>query len=276
MKFISYEYEGNHSVGFIDDGKVYRLEEKNMIELIKSYEEIDFVASKKRQEGKSLEGVVLLAPIVKPVHDILCVGKNYKKHILEMKSELGEDFVATYFGKRAHRIMGPGEEIRGRFDLDPSLDYEAELAVIIGRDCKEVKKEDALDYVFGFTVFNDFSSRELQAHHGQWIIGKSIDDYTAMGPWIIPKDRFDYKDKEIKSYVNGELRQKSSTRHMIINVEEIIEELSKTMTLEAGDIITTGTPEGVGMGFNPPKYLKKGDTISCEIEGIGVLENKII
>lgn len=276
MKFITYKYQNQENVGFVKEDRVYKVDVDNMIELIKSYEMVDFKAIEDKDEGKSIEELELLSPIVKPIHDILCVGKNYAEHILELGFELEEEFVATYFGKRAHRIMGPAEEIRGRFDLDPSLDYEAELAVIIGKECKNVSKDEALDYVFGFTVFNDLSSRELQMHHGQWIIGKSIDDYSAMGPWIVTKDEFDYKDKKIKSYVNGELRQNSTTKNMIMNVEEVIEELSRTMTLEAGDIITTGTPDGVGMGYNPPKFLKKGDKVRCEIEGIGSLENKIV
>lgn len=276
MKLITYMYEDKERVGFIEEERVYHIEGHDMLDLIKFYKNIDFESAKRDADYVTVEKVKILSPIVKPIHDIICVGKNYRDHIIEMGSEVPEDFVATYFGKRATRIMGTNETIKGRFDLDEGLDYEAELAVVIGKQCKNVKKEDALDYVFGYTIFNDLTSRIIQKKHNQWFRGKSFDEHSSMGPWIVTKDEIDHNNLRIQSYVNDELRQNSNTSNMIIKIEEIIEELSSGMTLEPGDIISTGTPDGVGMGYKPPKFLKSGDTIRCEVEGLGSLSNKII
>lgn len=276
MKFITYVYNEEEHVGFVEEDRVYGIEGYDMIGLIKDFENMDFEVIRNSGNPVSMAEVRILSPIVKPIHDIICVGKNYVDHILELGSELPKDFIATYFGKRANRIMGSGEEIKGRFDLDEGMDYESELAVIIGKECKNVKKENALDYIFGFTIFNDVTSRIIQKKHNQWFRGKSFDQYNAMGPYIVTKNELDHNNLEIKSYVNDELRQSSNTKHMIIKVEEIIEELSSGMTLEPGDIISTGTPEGVGMGYKPPKFLKAGDIVRCEVEGLGILSNLII
>ena len=269
-------YEDKERVGFIEEERVYHVEGHDMIDLIKFYKNIDFESAKRDADYVTVEKVKILSPIVKPIHDIICVGKNYRDHIIEMGSEVPENFVATYFGKRATRIMGANETIKGRFDLDEGLDYEAELAVVIGKQCKNVKKEDALDYIFGYTIFNDLTSRIIQKKHNQWFRGKSFDEHSSMGPWIVTKDEIDHNNLRIQSYVNDELRQNSNTSNMIIKIEEIIEELSSGMTLEPGDIISTGTPDGVGMGYKPPKFLKSGDIIRCEVEGLGSLSNKII
>lgn len=276
MRFTTYSYNGEEFAGFVEDDRVYCVEGYDMVGLIENYETIDFGAIKKEESSLGVGEVRILSPILKPIHDIICVGKNYEDHIMEMGSELPEDFTATYFGKRATRIMGQNEEIYGRFDLDEGMDYEAELAFIIGKECKGVKKEDAMDYVFGFTIFNDVTSRIIQKKHNQWLRGKSFDQYSVMGPYIVTKDEVDHSNLDIRSYVNDELRQNSNTKHMIIKIEEIIEELSSGMTLEAGDIISTGTPEGVGMGFKPPKFLKAGDCVRCEVEGLGSLTSIIV
>lgn len=276
MKLITYRYEDKERVGFVENNRVYDIEGYDMISLIKFYNTIDFRVIKRDAAYVAIDHIKILAPITKPIHDIICVGKNYKDHIIEMGSDVPKDFVATYFGKRATRIMGPDETIKGRFDLDEGLDYESELAVIIGKKCKSVNREDALDYIFGYTIFNDLTSRMIQKKHNQWFRGKSFDEHSAMGPWIVTKEELDHNNLEIQSYVNDELRQNSNTSQMIMKIEEIIEELSSGMTLEPGDIISTGTPEGVGMGYNPPKFLKAGDTIRCEIEGLGSLQNKIV
>lgn len=276
MKFISYIHEKTEKIGWLEENKLYEIKGYDMMGLIKAYDSMDFNGMKKEIEPITMESVQLLSPIIRPIHDIICVGRNYADHILELGSEMPEEFTATYFGKRATRIMGPGERIEGRFDLDEGMDYEAELAVIIAKECKGVKKEDALDYVFGFTIFNDLTSRIIQKKHNQWLRGKSFDQYSAMGPYIVTKDHIDYDNLDIRSYVNDELRQNSNTKKMIIKIEEIIEELSSGMTLEAGDIISTGTPEGVGMGYKPPKFLKPGDVVRCEVEGLGSLISHII
>lgn len=228
------------------------------------------------------EGLQLLSPIEHTVHDILCVGVNYRDHLEETKEHMAgavsdEVSQTVYFVKRAYRILGPEEPVHGRDDLDEKIDYEVELAVIIGKEGKNISEEDAENYIFGYSVFNDLSSRTLQTSHGQWLIGKSLDEYTSMGPMIVDRQELPMPlELDVRSYVNGELRQNSNTRNLIKNVPAIIAELSQGITLEAGDIIATGTPSGVGMGFVPPRFLKKGDEVSCEVEDIGQLTNTIV
>lgn len=155
-----------------------------------------------------------------------------------------------------------------------SLDYEVELSVIIKKDCFNVSKDQALEYIFGYTIINDVSARNIQSRYGQWFFGKSLDGYTPMGPCIVTADEINNPhDLNIKCYVNDELRQNSNTSLMITTVEEAIAELSRGITLKAGTVIATGTPAGVGKGFKPPRYLKSKDKVKCEIEAIGVLEN---
>ena len=176
----------------------------------------------------------------------------------------------------AVRAVGDGEYIDGHLDIVDSLDYEVELAVVIGKDAKNVKPEEVFDYVFGYTILNDMSARNLQTSHKQWYFGKSLDDFTPIGPVIVTKDEFTNPPAlAIRSYINGELRQDSTTDLLINSIEKVICQLSKGMTLAAGTVIAMGTPAGVGMGFQPPKFLKKGDIVKCEIEGIGTLTNEI-
>ncbi|MDL2311047.1 fumarylacetoacetate hydrolase family protein [Peptostreptococcaceae bacterium OttesenSCG-928-C18] len=226
---------------------------------------------------RNKEDIIILSPIEKPVHDIICVGKNYVDHISELGGDVTEEFVPNYFGKRAVKIKGHNEEIKGMYTIDEQVDYEVELALIISKECKDIVKDSAKDYILGFSIFNDVSSRFLQMHHKQWYRGKGVDNYSILGPCIVTVDEFDFPlDLDLKTLVNGELRQSSNTLKMIISTEEIIEDLSKTATLEAGDIIATGTPSGVGKGFNSPKYLRAGDTVELEIEKIGKLKNKFV
>ena len=228
------------------------------------------------------EGLQLLSPIEHTIHDILCVGVNYRDHLKETKEHMAgavsdEVSQTVYFAKRAYRILGSEESVHGRDDLDEKIDYELELAVIIGKDGKNISEEDAENYIFGYSVFNDLSSRTLQTSHGQWLIGKSLDEYTSMGPVIVDRQELPMPlELDVRSYVNGELRQNSNTRNLIKKVPSLIAELSQGITLEAGDIIATGTPSGVGMGFVPPRFLKKGDKVTCEIESIGRLTNWIV
>lgn len=223
--------------------------------------------------------VKILAPIDKPRHDILCVGVNYSAHLKEAQDrvvDFHKDEKAIYFSKRAIKILGSGENLVSRLDIDEALDYEVELAVIIGKSGRDIKPEDAEQYIFGYSVFNDFSSRHLQKDHVQWFKGKSLDTYSAMGPVILHKSALPFPVQvDIKCYVNDELRQNSNTKLFLTDIPHIIADLSAGMTLEAGDIIATGTPAGVGMGYKPGKWLKKGDTVICEIPAIGKLINPI-
>lgn len=235
-------------------------------------------AVRNKESDFRLGEVQVCAPIGRPVHDILCVGVNYRAHKEETKEKIsgGEAPRTIYFSKRANRILGPGESIHSRLDLDEELDYEVELAVVIGKEGKDIPREQAEDYIFGYSIFNDISSRKIQKQHGQWFRGKSLDTYASMGPVILHKSALPFPLKvEIKSYVNGQERQHSNTQLFLTDIPSLIAELSSGMTLEPGDIIATGTPAGVGMGFEPPRYMKKGDRVVCEIPPIGKLENII-
>ena len=215
------------------------------------------------------------------MQDVICLGINYFDHAKESEAVAGKgvkapDTFPIYFSKRVDEAVAPGGDILSHSDLVADLDYEAELAVIIGRPAYNVSEADALDYVFGYTILNDVSARTIQNQHKQWYRGKSLDGFTPMGPWIVTPDEFDVrKSWKIQSRINGELRQDSTTDRMIFHVPYVIAELSRGMTLQPGTIISMGTPAGVGMGFDPPKWLHPGDVVACSIDGIGTLTNTV-
>lgn len=229
-------------------------------------------------EGTPVEQVRLLAPIPRPSHDIICVGVNYRAHLEESEAAMGkiEHQDSVYFSKRAHIMTPDGATVDGHLDLDPCLDYEVELAVVIGKECRDVAPEDAEDYIFGYSVFNDMSARGLQKKHNQWYRGKSLDGFSIMGPTLVHKSALPFPIQvDVRSRVNGELRQDSNTGLFLKDIPHLIAELSRGITLEPGDIIATGTPAGVGMGFDPPRWLKSGDTVECEVQGVGLLTTHI-
>lgn len=196
--------------------------------------------------------------------------KNFDDYSLVRQSD------PICFSKRACIILGNGEAITGRFDLDERLDYEAELAVVIEKNGKDIRREDAEDYIFGYSVFNDVSSRKMQKRHTQWFKGKSLDTYSAMGPVIATRDEFTFPPElEVICRVNGEERQRSNTRLMLTDIPSMIQDLSAGMTLVPGDIIASGTPSGVAVGMTPSVFLKKGDVVECEIPEIGILSNSV-
>lgn len=223
-----------------------------------------------------IEEVTLLAPIPRPSKNIFCVGKNYAEHAIEMGSAADIPHHVIVFSKAPTTVIGPNEIVLNHQDVTSQLDYEGELAVIIGKKGRKIKKEEALDYVFGYTIINDVSARDLQSRHRQYFIGKNLDTTCPMGPWIVDKNEINNPNHlNIETKVNGEVRQSSNTEKFIFPVEEIISVLSAGMTLEPGDIIATGTPAGVGNGFKPPKFLQPGDKIEITIEKIGKLVNQI-
>ena len=228
-----------------------------------------------------VEAVTLESPIPAPAQDVICLGINYFDHAKESEAVAGKgvkapDTFPIYFSKRVNEAVAPGGDILSHSDLVADLDYEAELAVVIGRPAYNVSEADALDYVFGYTILNDVSARTIQNQHKQWYRGKSLDGFTPMGPWIVTPDEFDVRrPQKIQSRINGELRQDSTTDLMIFHVPYVIAELSQGMTLRPGTIISMGTPAGVGMGFDPPKWLHPGDVVACSIEGIGTLTNTV-
>lgn len=223
------------------------------------------------------ERVRILAPCERPPHDVICVGVNYRAH----REEFGGPFrdyksKTVFFGKRCDRMTGPGEAIKFDPALDDTLDYEVELAVIIGKGGKKIAAEDAAEHIFGYSVFNDVSLRTTQTERAQWLLGKGADTFCVMGPCVLLREGTAFPPVfPLRSFVNGEPRQSSDTSLLIAGVAELIADVSSFTTLEPGDIIATGTPGGVGKGFDPKKYMKDGDTVKCEIPDIGTLENPI-
>ena len=250
----------------------------NMNDLIERYDVLkdrirDNLAVCTNELGK--DKVKILAPIPVPKQDVICLGVNYREHIDETKEVI--DFTkkadTVYFSKRVNRANDP-DGIIPVYDFVDSLDYEVELCVILKKDAFGVDKSKAMDYVFGYTIINDVSARNLQLRHQQWYRGKSLDGYTPMGPCIVTADEIEnVHDLEISCSVNGQMRQSSNTGLMITTIEEAISELSMGMTLKAGTIIATGTPGGVAMGMKPPVFLQSGDVVRCNIQGLGELVN---
>ncbi|MFP5110886.1 fumarylacetoacetate hydrolase family protein [Bacillaceae bacterium C204] len=253
----------------ITDGEIFIKKVNGLIDWAETRENTDSIYI-------PIEEVTLLAPIPKPSKNIFCVGKNYAEHAIEMGSEADIPEHIMVFTKAPTTVIGPNEKVLTHQNVTNQLDYEGELAVIIGKKGQGIKKEEALDYIFGYTILNDVTARDLQSRHKQFFIGKSLDTTCPMGPWIVHKSMIENPNQlSIHTVVNGEVRQNSNTKNFIFPIEEIISVLSAGMTLEPGDIIATGTPAGVGKGFKPPKFLSPGDQMEVTIEKIGTLKNTI-
>ncbi len=228
-------------------------------------------------------GARLCAPIPRPPKNVFCVGKNYHEHAKEFAGSGfdggAKDVVPPYpvvFTKPHTAIIATGEPILGSLDPTGGLDYEGELAVVIGRGGRGIAKAASLDHVFGYTIVNDVTARHLQKRHSQWILGKGLDSFCPMGPAILTADEVPDPTKLLlTTWVNGEQRQRAPLADLIFDIPTLIEAISAAITLEPGDVIATGTPAGVGIGFNPPKFLTQGDVIRIEVSGIGVLENAV-
>lgn len=290
MKLYTYRQGGEAQIGIgYDDEMLYPLAAfglhfAGMTELIAQITpaQMSHLQNPENASGAPvmLDAVRLCAPLI-PVQDIICLGINYHAHAEEsarfhQKAFTKEREKTIYFSKRVAVSTGDGDPIPAYAGLVDGLDYEVELAVIIGKDARDVPAERAAQYIFGYTVLNDVSARNLQTGHKQWYFGKSLDGFTPIGPCILTADEVPFPPAlDLRSTVNGEIRQQSNTRLMICGIAEIIAELSRGMTLKAGTIISTGTPAGVGMGFLPPKFLKKGDVVRCTIEKIGSITNHV-
>lgn len=296
MKLVTYIHQGREQVGVFNrtEEHVYPISSakvsfSSMLEFIQnaSPEILRQLGELAEKTPSAVAGAVeknaikLLAPIPHPAQDVICLGINYLSHAKEAGDFHADAFggerpCPIYFSKRVNRAVADGEPIPSHRDIVDSLDYEAELAVVIGRDAFRVKEEDVADYIFGYTVLNDVSARNVQTAHKQWYFGKSLDGFTPIGPCIVTADEVPFPPAlQIRAEVNGELRQDSNTSLLITGIAQIISELSQGMTLLAGTIISTGTPSGVGMGFHPPKFLYPGDVVVCSIEGIGSLTNTV-
>lgn len=226
----------------------------------------------------------LLAPII-PHRNIFCVGKNYHAHAKEFSGsgfEAGAvkgqeiDEYPSIFTKPATAVVGPEDTVELHANVTSCVDYEAELAVVIGKAGRNIAEENAMELVWGYTIINDVTARDRQRNHKQWFAGKSLDTFCPMGPWIVTADEVDETNLDIKCTVNGELRQAANTRDLIFSIPKLIACLSAGMTLQPGDIISTGTPAGVGIGFNPPRFLTPGDRVEIQISGIGELANTFV
>jgi 2-keto-4-pentenoate hydratase/2-oxohepta-3-ene-1,7-dioic acid hydratase in catechol pathway len=225
------------------------------------------------------------APIPRPRRNVMCVGKNYFEHAHEF-ARSGFDSSASsasdaipaapiIFTKMPETVIATGEPVRFPVGASEQLDYEAELGVIIGKGGRGITKGQAFDHVFGYVIINDMTARDVQAKHKQWFLGKSFDTFCPMGPWIATADELDGADLNVKCWVNGELRQNANTKDLIFDIPTLIETISAGLTLCPGDVIATGTPAGVGIGFTPPRFLQRGDVVDIEIDGLGRLSNQI-
>ncbi|RLL46614.1 FAA hydrolase family protein [Oceanobacillus piezotolerans] len=305
MKLASYKLKkasGSFRVGFIENEKVIDVQQAYQDALISKGEHdtayqieqnlpadptaffsLGFHALDKANEaykyiaGKNLgverDEVLLGTPIPNP-SKIICVGKNYADHAAEMNSDIPE--FPVLFAKFSNAIVGP-EDALEKPRLTNQLDYEVELGIVIGREASKVKRENAYDYIAGYTIGNDGSARDLQFRTQQWLQGKNADRTTPIGPWIVTKDELtDAANLGIRSFVNGEKRQSSNTSKLIFDVPFLLEYITEIMTLKPGDIILTGTPDGVGAGMNPPQFLQAGDVVTVEIDQIGRMENKVV
>lgn len=297
MRLVTYEIEHREGLGVMSrDGKwIFPLRSmdmdyKTMQQLIENISEsekqlLEYMSSQdpyKIRGAAPIEEVKLLAPIPHPRQDVICLGINYMDHAEESARFKKEEFngerpYAVYFSKRVNQAVNPGDGIPSHSDIVKDLDYEAEMAVIIGKEASHVPEAQVKDYIFGYTIINDVSARTIQNRHKQWYFGKSLDGFLPMGPCIATVDELEFPPKiQVQSRVNGELRQNENTSRLLFGVAYIVSELSQGMTLKPGTIIATGTPAGVGMGFNPPKFLKPGDVVECSVEGIGSITNPVV
>jgi len=224
-------------------------------------------------------GARLLAPIPRPAKNVFCVGRNYQAHINEGMKARGAPPAPPppapeFFTKPPTAVIGPDQPSL-RFPINDAMDYEVELALVIGAPGRDIPAAKAMDHIFGYTVGNDVTARRLQRRHGQWFKGKGLDTSCPLGPWIVTADALDPTDLRLTMLVNGEPRQDSRTSDMIFPIPALIESLSAGLTLEAGDIILTGTPHGVGYAMDPPQYLKAGDVMEASVEGIGTLRTPV-
>ncbi len=229
----------------------------------------------------AVEAITLRAPLPRPLRSLFCVGRNYHAHAAELADSVfraslpAEDTWPIVFGKLGECVIGPYDPVRlPGAAISSQIDYESELAVVIGRGGRDIPRARAMDHVFGYTIVNDVTARDVQVRHQQWDLGKSFDTFCPMGPWIITADEIDGRATRVRGWVNGELRQDGHTRDMIFDIPTLIETCSRGITLYPGDVIATGTPSGVGMGFKPPKWLAAGDVVRIEIDGIGAIENR--
>ncbi|HVR79804.1 MAG TPA: fumarylacetoacetate hydrolase family protein [Acidimicrobiia bacterium] len=287
MRLVRFEQGEKRGLGVVEDDIVVDLSSSGLpedsVDLIAQWDRAEVDAAVSRGSRLSLAEVHLLAPLV-PRKNIMAVGRNYRDHAQEF-SDSGFDASEkqmipdhpVIFTKSPTSVIGPGDAIVLANDPTGTTDYEGEMAVVIGRPARNVAASSALDHVFGWTILNDVTARDLQKRHVQWFVGKSPDTFCPLGPWVTTIDELpDIGSSWMRTVVNGELRQEAPISALIFGVETLIATLSEVMTLEPGDVIATGTGKGVGIGFDPPRYLASGDVVEISIDGIGTLRNPVI
>jgi 2-keto-4-pentenoate hydratase/2-oxohepta-3-ene-1,7-dioic acid hydratase in catechol pathway len=290
MKLATLEMQGRlRVVALSDDARSYlEIEggeggfDGDMIELIQEYPDPRVIRA--HGSPSPIDGHRLCAPIASPRRNLFCVGKNYREHAKEF-NQSGFDAASapseiappapSFFTKPGSSIVGPNEPVLSHAGATKEIDYEVELAVVIGKPGRGIRKKDAYSHVWGYTIVNDVTARDLQKAARQWFLGKSLDTFCPMGPCIATADEIDPENVDVRTWINGELRQDANTRDLIFDIPTLIETLSAGMTLQPGDVIATGTPAGVGIGFCPPRFLRPGDEMRLAISGIGELVNRI-
>jgi len=290
LRIATYHYQGRRQVGLVseDGATVSPLQltdaqaQRGALSLIEDRAS-DAAALPATGPAVALRDVRLEAPLPLPRRNIFCVGRNYHAHAKELSASVFKNNAANpeawpiVFTKVPECVIGPHDEVRLPGEaVSAQIDYEAELAVVIGKSGRNIARDDALSHVFGYTIVNDVTARDVQMRHQQWDLGKSFDTFCPMGPWIVTADALDGTKTRVRCWVNGELRQDGQTTDFIFDIPTLIETCSRGITLYPGDVIATGTPAGVGMGMSPPQYLKTGDTVRIEIDGLGALENRFV
>ena len=296
MYFLTYQDQHDARLGLYDEKKKrildvehaldaldYTSPPSSMLALITKGDEATQIAERLLGHTDELpeqafaeQNARILAPLPRPAKNVFAVGLNYVRHNQEFTGtdELPRNPIV--FTKAPTSVVGPGDAIELRPDLTPEVDYEGELGVVIGKTGRDISVGKAYDHIFGYTIINDVTARDLQKRTSQWFLGKSLDTFCPMGPYLVPKSAINWPPKlEIRTTVNGEVRQNSNTELLYFDIPTLIAAISAGITLEPGDIIATGTPEGVGMGFEPPKFLSLGDVVEIEIEKLGVLKNPV-
>jgi len=289
MRIASFQWKGRRHVGLVsaDGGHISPIPlgageaQAGALALIES-----LAAGQPMPAGGEpvpLADVRLEAPIPRPRRNIFCVGRNYHAHARELSGSIFKDQPPPadmpwpiVFTKVPETVIGTGDEVHLPTGISEQIDYEAELAVVIGRGGKNIARAEAMQHVFGYTIVNDVTARDVQTRHAQWHLGKSFDTFCPMGPWIVTADELDGRNTRLRLWVNEELRQDARTSELIFDIPTLIETCSRGITLHPGDVIATGTPAGVAMGMKPPRYLKSGDLVRIEIDGIGTLSNRFV
>ena len=280
MRLVTFRHDDRTRPGVAREGRVFDVSGafSSVRDIVAGGRDaLEWAGGAAKGPGIALEEVRLEVPL--EPRNIFCVGWNYLRHFEEGAARRGEELPEhpAFFSKASGTAIGPHDDIPAHRSVTGKLDYEAELTLVIGSDGRDIPAERALDHVFGYTVGNDVSARDLQRRHGgQWLKGKSLDGSCPLGPWIVTADEIgDPQNLRVQARVNDEPRQDSGTEWMIFSVAELISRLSEGMTLRPGDVLLTGTPDGVGMGMEPPRFLVPGDVVECEVSSVGILRNRV-